>query len=584
MQDEFWLTYAVTAFLENFWYLVVAVFGAVVGSFLGVVIYRLPIIELTDPQMLPKGYSLSNPPSYCPHCKHKLESWENVPILGFLWLRGRCSDCKKPIPWRDFAMEMLTASAWVAVFHRYNGDNPVAWINVVLLALFASVLIAAVFIDLDHFIVPEALNRVGVVIGIGRDLAVLGIAFLLLQIGIPDDWMIRWNSAKLWQETLATYTYFGWLPRGFVGAALYAGLLWLVSFSGFVFYARAEGESFASVSRRFFTYEDAPVLETVAASPVADAVGTGDADATLPRAEAGEAVSHTAPPTPGTDAVGTADEAEDDSPPIRLRFSPGFIVFLSAGLLAYVVGPWSILAVLLPLAAFIAITRTRSESIGDALRRFFRSDDLPYEYDAPSQSLAMPKPEPVAPSTAAEPIITGSNVGAMVWNKDSDASAVTPEEPAMIDTVTPSTPLSFAEAQAEADQFAKEAESGAHGGMGLGDVKLAVAIGAILGPGQAVLSLVFAAFLGAVTGIILKSIHRKDSLKLAVPFVPFMAAGAFLCLLFGDPIITWYRHFYDPVATPTISRPDNIRVLSNGEVRLPSDARLRQPVGERSQP
>jgi leader peptidase (prepilin peptidase)/N-methyltransferase len=185
MQDEFWLTYAVTAFLENFWYLVVAVFGAVVGSFLGVVIYRLPIIELTDPALLPKGYSLSNPASYCPHCKHKLESWENVPILGFLWLRGRCSDCKKPIPWRDFAMEMLTASAWVAIFHRYNGDNPVAWINVILLALFASVLIAAVFIDLDHFIVPEALNRVGVIIGVGRDLAVIGIAFLCYRSASP---------------------------------------------------------------------------------------------------------------------------------------------------------------------------------------------------------------------------------------------------------------------------------------------------------------------------------------------------------------------------------------------------------------
>jgi hypothetical protein len=95
--------------------------------------------------------------------------------------------------------------------------------------------------------------------------------------------MIRWNSAKLWQETLATYTYFGWLPRGFVGAALYAGLLWLVSFSGFVFYARAEGESFASVSRRFFTYEEAPVIETAGGPPAPNAGEPEGSRVRLPR-------------------------------------------------------------------------------------------------------------------------------------------------------------------------------------------------------------------------------------------------------------------------------------------------------------
>lgn len=576
MQDEYWLSYAVTAFLENFWYLVVAVFGAVVGSFLGVVIYRLPIIELTPPELLPKGYSLSNPASYCPHCKHKLESWENVPILGFLWLRGRCSDCKKPIPWRDFAMELLTASAWVAIYHRYNGDNPVAWVNVVLLALFASVLIAAVFIDLDHFIVPESLNRVGVIIGVGRDLAVIGIAFLLLQFGTPDDWSVRWSGARLWQETLSTYTYFGWLPRGFVGAALYAGLLWLVSFSGFIFYARAEGESFASVCRRFFTYEDAPVIEpVVSAQPTVDSNGSPvvvPTDTSAPTANSSE-----------------HEEEEDNSPPVRLRFSPGFIVFLSAGLLAYVVGPWSILAFIFPLVAFIAITRTSTESAGDALRRFFRSDDLPYEYDAPSQSLAMPKPEPVAPQSTVEPIITGSNVGAMVWNKEAEPAApvseIRTEAAPLAEAInnsaapqpsTPSAPMSFAEAQADADQFAKEAESGAHGGMGLGDVKLAVAIGAILGPGQAVLSLIFAAFFGAFTGIILKAIHRKNTMRLAVPFVPFMAAGAFVCLLFGEQIITWYMGFYGQAQPPAASSPDGPRMLPNGRVELPSDAVLRQ--------
>ncbi|MBC7808260.1 MAG: A24 family peptidase [Akkermansiaceae bacterium] len=606
MQDEFWLTYAVTAFLENFWYLVVATFGAVVGSFLGVVIYRLPIIELTQPGFLPKGYSLSNPPSYCPHCKHKLESWENVPILGFLWLRGRCSDCKKPIPWRDFAMELLTASAWVAIFHRYNGDNPVAWVNVVLLALFASVLIAAVFIDLDHFIVPEALNRVGVVIGLARDVAVIGIAFLLMQMGSPDDWSVRWNGARLWQETITTYTYFGWLPRGFVGAALYAGLLWLVSFSGFVFYARADGESFASVAKRFFTYEDAPVIEdtppSISGAPSTAGIGIEKVPAVADSATVTSLPGNVSTPSAELAASaaggmnGETSEEEDDSPPVRLRFSPGFIVLLSAGLLSYVVGPWGMLTALLPLAAFIALTRTPTESADNALRRFFRSDDLPYDYDAPTPSLAAPTPEPVVVRTASEPVITGSNVGAMVWNKEvgltdplfglrATTGVESPPEVGHVSPApTPQAPLSFAESQADADQFAKEAESGAHGGMGLGDVKLAIAIGAILGPGQAVLSLIFAAFFGAVTGLILKAIHRKDTMRLAVPFVPFMAAGAFVCLLFGEQIITWYMGFYSSPQTPAISRTAGPRLLPDGRVELPSDARFPGRGARQNQP
>ena len=537
MQDEYWLTYAVSAFLENFWYLVVAMFGAVVGSFLGVVIYRLPIIELTDKADLPNGYSLSNPPSYCPHCQHRLESWENVPILGFLWLRGRCSSCHKPIPWRDFAMELLTAVTWVALFHRYNGSDPVAWVNVVLLALFASVLIAAVFIDLDHFIVPDALNRVGVIIGLSRDVIVIGIAWILLKVAVPTDMAVRWSGVKIWQETIAAHTYYGWLPRGFVGAAVYAGLLWTVSFLGFAFYARLPWEPFGATVRRFFTLADPP-------------------------------------PPPEGYAESEGEDArveEDDSPPIRLRFSPGFIVLLTAGLLTFVVGAWSILAFVLPLAAFVALTRVPSESMGQALRRFFRADDLPYEYDAPAQTLAMPVAAQTLVNRVEEPVITGSNVETMVW---SDA----PKEAAVVAMVSESEtsgePSSFADSQAEADQFAKEAESGAHGGMGLGDVKLAVAIGAVLGPGQAVLSLIFAAFLGAATGLILKAMYRKNTLRLAVPFVPFMAAGAIICLLFGDQIVVWYTNLYagNPQAIPSLTSKDGPRLLPNGDVLLPSDA------------
>jgi hypothetical protein len=66
--------------------------------------------------------------------------------------------------------------------------------------------------------------------------------------------------------------------------------------------------------------------------------------------------------------------------------------------------------------------------------------------------------------------------------------------------------------------------------------------------------------------------------------VPFMAAGAFICLLFGDPIVNWYLKFYGLGSPPAVTRPEEIQVLPNGQVRLPSDARIRQPRPERNQP
>jgi hypothetical protein len=102
--------------------------------------------------------------------------------------------------------------------------------------------------------------------------------------------------------------------------------------------------------------------------------------------------------------------------------------------------------------------------------------------------------------------------------------------------------------QADADDFATEAETGEHGAMGFGDVKLALAIGAILGPAQALLSLLVATALGAITGIALAQRHRRDNLRLSVPFVPFMAAGAVICMLFGPAFVTWYMARINPAA------------------------------------
>ncbi len=85
-----------------FWYGSIFVFGAAFGSFLNVVVYRLP-----------RGMSLSQPSSHCPRCKHSIRWWHNLPILGWLILRGKCYDCKLPIPLRYPAVELGTAMLWM---------------------------------------------------------------------------------------------------------------------------------------------------------------------------------------------------------------------------------------------------------------------------------------------------------------------------------------------------------------------------------------------------------------------------------------------------------------------------------------
>lgn len=99
-----------------FWLPVVFIIGAMVGSFLNVVIYRLPIMRwrreqgITDPP-----FNLAIPRSRCPACGHQISALENLPILSWLVLRGRCLECKAAIHWRYPVIELLTALAFSGV-------------------------------------------------------------------------------------------------------------------------------------------------------------------------------------------------------------------------------------------------------------------------------------------------------------------------------------------------------------------------------------------------------------------------------------------------------------------------------------
>jgi len=146
--------------------IVAGLFGLVIGSSLNVVIHRLPVmlergwrqqcqemLGTPDTELQAEAFNLVVPRSRCPHCGHAISAWENIPVLSFLWLKGRCAECKRPISRRYPAVELLTAilSALVAWHFGWHPATAAA-----LLLIFG--LIALTFIDLDHQILPDVIT------------------------------------------------------------------------------------------------------------------------------------------------------------------------------------------------------------------------------------------------------------------------------------------------------------------------------------------------------------------------------------------------------------------------------------------
>lgn len=129
--------------------------GLLLGSFLNVVIYRLPA-----------GKSLVTPPSSCGSCGHRLGPPDLVPVLSYLFLKGRCRHCGAGISPRYPLVELLTAGLFSLLFWRYGFSAAFAKY-----AVLTCILVAAAFIDLDHRIIPDRLNLFG---------ALAGLVFLLV--------------------------------------------------------------------------------------------------------------------------------------------------------------------------------------------------------------------------------------------------------------------------------------------------------------------------------------------------------------------------------------------------------------------
>ena len=143
-------------------YIIVAAFGAVIGSFLNVCIYRIP-----------RKQSIVFPSSRCPSCGTPIRAWDNIPILSYILLRGKCRSCGTGISPRYPLVEALNAFFYAAVLWRYGPG----W-DFVIYCLLLSALIVITFIDLDFLIIPDRITLTGIPLGLAAGCFILPDPFM----------------------------------------------------------------------------------------------------------------------------------------------------------------------------------------------------------------------------------------------------------------------------------------------------------------------------------------------------------------------------------------------------------------------
>ncbi|MBF0568021.1 MAG: prepilin peptidase [Nitrospirae bacterium] len=137
---------------------VLGVFGLIVGSFLNVCIYRLPI----------KGLSIVTPPSGCPVCGKRIKPWHNIPVISYLALRGRCAYCGVHISLRYPVVELLNAVFYVLIYAKFGLSA-----YSIYYMMFVSALIVITFIDIDYQIIPDVITLPGIVLGVVGSIFIL---------------------------------------------------------------------------------------------------------------------------------------------------------------------------------------------------------------------------------------------------------------------------------------------------------------------------------------------------------------------------------------------------------------------------
>src|SRR5258707_5857454 len=147
---------ALSSVYEFFFSVFAFVLGAAVGSFLNVCIYRWPVdLSINRPRR-----------SFCPSCKQPIPSHHNLPLISWLALGGRCANCGAKISFRYFAVELVTALLFLAMWQRFPWQVAIAyWI-------FVSFLIIGTFIDFEHFIIPDRVTIGGTIAGVACSIVV----------------------------------------------------------------------------------------------------------------------------------------------------------------------------------------------------------------------------------------------------------------------------------------------------------------------------------------------------------------------------------------------------------------------------
>jgi len=214
--------------------------GLVFGSFLNVVIARLP-----------RGQSIVSPPSSCPRCKARIRPWDNIPVLSFLLLRGRCRSCRKPISWRYPAVE-LTAGILLGQLAQ-RAEHPAV---LVAQAVFVLALVAVAWIDFDTRTIPDAVTIPGVGVGLAASLfGPPGLTSAL--IGAAAGGLSLWLVGAVYERATGVPGMGGGdvklaaMMGAFLGAGGVFGAIFLASFAGSLFgvllIARGKGDKRSAI-------------------------------------------------------------------------------------------------------------------------------------------------------------------------------------------------------------------------------------------------------------------------------------------------------------------------------------------------
>ena len=184
---------------------VVFIFGLVFGSFLNVVIYRLPL-----------GESIVFPGSHCPACGMEIEWYDNIPVISYaILLRGRCRNCRARISPIYPAVELLVACLYLLLFLIHRDQISLgSWLPLAVDIVYVSLIVPLIFIDLRHKLLPNAITYPGLLV------------LLVMRAVDPDAWMLSHTPKPFGLEGAPNWavSLFG----SVLGAAVGGGTLWLV--------------------------------------------------------------------------------------------------------------------------------------------------------------------------------------------------------------------------------------------------------------------------------------------------------------------------------------------------------------------